>query len=419
MRPWLCAALLSVALVLPTVAVAQPAPFCQADETPSFQYGFATLAEQLGPTMGDPVECAHVDAASGDTLQETTMGLARYRAIRNVPTFSAGLERWGLTEDGLVTWSGERLDPPVRPLAAFVGDNDSTWLRYPDGTLTSLSVYPTPSAVLARVALDPWARTVATTRVVDSSTEIVLLDVASGESRSLPDTQARNCRAPAFHPNGTHLVAVCQPPSELGGNKQQVDLFNLKTGFERTITIDPGGLDADRLGILDRPLISPDGKTMLLQGSIDDGVIRLWKADMDTGVTAPFMVQGFEDCVEGCFDEVRPIAFHSDGRVLASTCRSCANPLSDDGDPTPQPEPLQSEVVLLNLDGSVGEVLYSSPELVLFPALSPDGQTLLFTTYPQSESSTVAMLFSFNRASGETTEVARGRSASFAQPSGG
>ncbi|HUR09273.1 MAG TPA: hypothetical protein VM347_42510, partial [Nonomuraea sp.] len=261
MRTWLCATLLSVALVLPGVAVAEPAPFCKADETPGFQNGFAMLADLLGATMGDPVECAHVDAASGDTLQETTTGLARYRTQRNVPTFNAGLEHWALTEDGLVSWGGAGMNPPVRPLAAFVGDNDSTWLRYPDGTLASLTVYPTPSSVLARVALDPLARTVATTRVADSSTEIVLVDVASGVARTLPGSRERNCRAPSFHPNGTHLVAVCQPSSDLGGNKQEVDLFNLQTGFERTIVTDPGGLEENRQGVLDRPLVSPDGTT--------------------------------------------------------------------------------------------------------------------------------------------------------------
>ena len=87
-------------------------PFCLPGETPRFVFGIADLKQQLGAQMGDPIECEHVDPSSGDTIQLTTTGLAYYRQRTNTPTFFNGLDRWALTDRGLVQWSGDSLDPP-------------------------------------------------------------------------------------------------------------------------------------------------------------------------------------------------------------------------------------------------------------------------------------------------------------------
>jgi hypothetical protein len=96
----------------PTIPPATPTPYCQPGQTPRFVFGLAELHRRLGDTMGDPVECEHVDAASGDTHQHTTRGLAYYRQSTNTPSFTTGSEHWALTDHGLAHWQGESVDPP-------------------------------------------------------------------------------------------------------------------------------------------------------------------------------------------------------------------------------------------------------------------------------------------------------------------
>jgi hypothetical protein len=104
----------------PGPPAAQPAPtgqaaagsFCRPGESPQFRSGFLALKEQLGATMGDPIECEHPDGASGDTLMRTTTGLAFYRKATNTPTFTDGYRHWALTPAGRVYWEGDAIDPP-------------------------------------------------------------------------------------------------------------------------------------------------------------------------------------------------------------------------------------------------------------------------------------------------------------------
>jgi hypothetical protein len=83
-------------------------PYCAPGETPAFSFGFGTLAEALGPSMGEPTECAHVDTLTGDTYQQTTKGLAIYRRAENSPTFVSGSDRWTLGADGLLEQTADR-----------------------------------------------------------------------------------------------------------------------------------------------------------------------------------------------------------------------------------------------------------------------------------------------------------------------
>jgi hypothetical protein len=94
------------------VVSAERAPYCQSSQIPRFQLGFATLQAELGATMGDAVECEHQDAASGDTVQGTSTGLAVYRDSTNTPTFTDGYRHWALTSAGLTYWEGAETDPP-------------------------------------------------------------------------------------------------------------------------------------------------------------------------------------------------------------------------------------------------------------------------------------------------------------------
>jgi hypothetical protein len=56
--------------------------------------------------MGEPVECEHANSDNGDTLQQTSTGLAIYRQSTNAPEFTDGWNHWTLNPQGLVAWSG-------------------------------------------------------------------------------------------------------------------------------------------------------------------------------------------------------------------------------------------------------------------------------------------------------------------------
>jgi hypothetical protein len=82
------------------------APFCDPGQTPAFVLGFADLKLALGSVMGDPIECEHPNSANGDTLQQTSTGLAIYRQASNSPEFTDGWNHWALSSQGLIAWSG-------------------------------------------------------------------------------------------------------------------------------------------------------------------------------------------------------------------------------------------------------------------------------------------------------------------------
>ena len=77
-------------------------------------FGFAFLKSLLGDVMGDPLECEHANPENGDTLQQTTTGLSFYRKSTNTATFTDGWSHWAWTTHGLVTWTGDAIDPPLR-----------------------------------------------------------------------------------------------------------------------------------------------------------------------------------------------------------------------------------------------------------------------------------------------------------------
>jgi hypothetical protein len=90
------------------------APYCQGGETPSFVRGMASLHQQIGNVMGIPVECEHAASGVGDSIQQTSTGLAAYNSLTNTDTFTDGWHHWALTPSGLVTWDGTEAQPPLQ-----------------------------------------------------------------------------------------------------------------------------------------------------------------------------------------------------------------------------------------------------------------------------------------------------------------
>src|SRR5438105_4790261 len=94
------------------------AAYCEAGQAPAFTNGMAALKQQLGETMGTPVECEHAAATVGDTVQSTTTGLAAYTGITNTVTFTDGWHHWALRPAGdLVSWEGTQAEPPTQVTA--------------------------------------------------------------------------------------------------------------------------------------------------------------------------------------------------------------------------------------------------------------------------------------------------------------
>jgi hypothetical protein len=96
----------------PAVAAAD-APFCQPGQPATFDLGIAALHERLGDTMGTPLECEHLDVASGDTVQQATTGLAYYRPSLGAAIFTDGATHWALTNGAVVRWQGGSVTPPL------------------------------------------------------------------------------------------------------------------------------------------------------------------------------------------------------------------------------------------------------------------------------------------------------------------
>jgi hypothetical protein len=105
-------------------AAAGAAPYCQAGQTPTFANGIAALKQQVGDAMGTPVECEHVASVRGDTIQQTSTGLAAYNSSTNTVTFTDGWHHWALTADGFVSWDGTEASPPP-PTADQPDDADA------------------------------------------------------------------------------------------------------------------------------------------------------------------------------------------------------------------------------------------------------------------------------------------------------
>jgi hypothetical protein len=86
-------------------------------DVPTFRFGFSSLAQAIGSTMGVPIECEHGEDASDNTFQATTTGLAVYNWCTNTPSFTRGEEHWMLTPQGVEHWMGDANSPRPLPIA--------------------------------------------------------------------------------------------------------------------------------------------------------------------------------------------------------------------------------------------------------------------------------------------------------------
>jgi len=91
---------------------AAAAPYCSPGQTAAFAGGLAGLKQQLGNAMGTPLECEHSTSAIGDTIQQTTTGLAAYNKSTNTASFTDGWRHWAITTRGPVNWEGTDSNPP-------------------------------------------------------------------------------------------------------------------------------------------------------------------------------------------------------------------------------------------------------------------------------------------------------------------
>ncbi len=128
-------AALGLLLTIAAAPVEAAVAHCGAGESPQFRFDLAFLKSQIGDIMGEPLECEHGNPDNGDTLQQTTTGLAFYRQHTSTPTFTNGWDHWAWTASGLVYWVGNSIDPP----GVFVPSATSLlFTRTSSGSPTSL-----------------------------------------------------------------------------------------------------------------------------------------------------------------------------------------------------------------------------------------------------------------------------------------
>ena len=94
------------------------AAYCDAGRAPAFSPALSNLREYVGDAMGNPVECEHPGSVVGDTVQQTSTGLAAYSSITNTETFTDGWHHWALGPNGLEVWDGTSADPPAQNASA-------------------------------------------------------------------------------------------------------------------------------------------------------------------------------------------------------------------------------------------------------------------------------------------------------------
>jgi hypothetical protein len=87
-------------------------PYCAPGQAPAFALGLSGLKQRLGETMGAPLECEHPASGNGDTIQQTTTGLAAYASATNTVSFTDGWRHWAIAPSGFVQWEGVASSPP-------------------------------------------------------------------------------------------------------------------------------------------------------------------------------------------------------------------------------------------------------------------------------------------------------------------
>jgi hypothetical protein len=178
----------------------QPEPSCQPGERPAFRSGFAALKAQLGPAMGEPVECEHINPRDGDVLQRTTTGLAYHRKGTSIPIFTNGHDHWALTPSGLAHWTGWHAS--MAPPGGMVASSDDLELQLP--------VLPVPYASLEAVSVVQAPDHASGTMIVSRAREGGLFLIETSPEclgTALTSGQVVFVRSPGdFAAAGSHLI---------------------------------------------------------------------------------------------------------------------------------------------------------------------------------------------------------------------
>src|SRR5260370_14965293 len=102
----------------PAASLAGGFPFCAGGSAPQLAHLFQRLAAELGDRIGQPAECEHPEAATGDVQQRTSTGLLYWRKTTNTQTFNDGAAHWALRGTQLLQWTTNEADPPPTALVS-------------------------------------------------------------------------------------------------------------------------------------------------------------------------------------------------------------------------------------------------------------------------------------------------------------
>ena len=138
MRLRLGVASLILALLLPLSGVsAAGGSTCAPFGTVQFGPDFLRLYAQLGDVMGLPTSCEQ-PSGNGDLVQATTTGVAVYRTDTGAAFFASGEQHWALTDDELVSWTGNWHQGMAPPPAAEPTEDTDLSLPVPSDSIASI-----------------------------------------------------------------------------------------------------------------------------------------------------------------------------------------------------------------------------------------------------------------------------------------
>ena len=249
MRRMLSAFAFAALIAAMLIAPARAAPHCPPGQEPKFVHGFAHLKSLIGDEMGDPIECEHANPENGDTLQNTTTGLAFYRKSTNTPTFTNGWDHWAWTSEGLVYWTGSAVDPP-----------DSA---APSEPVSDPPTDPLKDAGREVILFASDRDTVGTVRYND-----IYLMNADGTGLERLTTHPRGDSYPALSPDGAKIAFVSSRVSAGDVYTMNVDGSDIKR-----LTNNVAGAYQFR-GYAGAPAWSPDGLRIAFHAERDIFVIR-------------------------------------------------------------------------------------------------------------------------------------------------